>query len=94
MTNPYAYNKPPLDELEQRRLEMLQELETYRWKFLMDDIKNYLYGAILMVILLMLTLTFKVEITLRNLSYIYMGLLALCLVVDICAVWRYRLRKK
>jgi hypothetical protein len=48
-----------LDELEKRRKEMLKELETYRWKFLMDDIKNCLYGAILMTLLLMLILIKK-----------------------------------
>jgi hypothetical protein len=90
MTNPYAPLNNESDELEQRRLEMLKELEMYRWKFYMDDINNYLYGAILILILLMLALTIKVEITVNELYYLCMGLLVISLAIDIYVILRYR----
>jgi hypothetical protein len=80
MTNPYAPPNNERDKLEQKE------------KFLIGEVKSHVTGALTMLTILMMIISFKKVITVDEIYYIAISLLGMSFITDMLIIWKYRCR--
>jgi len=77
MTNPYAPPNNKHNKLEQKE------------KFLIGEVKSHVTGALIMLLILMMIISFKKVITVDEIYYIAVSLLGMSFITDIIIIWKY-----
>jgi hypothetical protein len=85
VTNPYAPPNNERNEFTPEYMDML--VKKFRVKWWLQDMKCYVTGALLMLILLMVTISITKEITINQVYYLAVSLLGVSFAIDMYIIW-------
>jgi hypothetical protein len=77
MTNPYAPPNNGRDEIEQKE------------KFIIGEARSQLTGALTILIVLMIIISFKEVVSYNDMYYIAISLLGMSFITDMLIIWKY-----